>query len=141
MSVKCYIDGKLNEWQHCCVTQSSNNVKVYINGTLEDSMPTSTPGKMISGSGTLVLGQQQSEEGGGFNISNTFAGEIHQLNVFKRPLTDVEVWYMFQRGRCSDVDISLLPGEPQLNQFLLKFCFFAKLLSYVLTFSHHAFYF
>ena len=58
--------------------------------------------------GVRKLGQLQNTEGGDFNIYNAFAGEIYQLNIFDRPLTDDDIETIFRNGRCSYLDHSLL---------------------------------
>ena len=100
----------LYKWLHYCFTWNNPGqfVKLYINGALKASWLTTVPDRELGVNGTLVLGQEQDAQGGGFELRNTFAGEIYQLNVFKRALTDEEIEIMFRNGRCSFLEHSLL---------------------------------
>jgi len=94
-----------NEWYHFCVTWSSEtSMDLYLNGVLVNSKTTS---KIISDGGLLIIGQDQDTLGGGYDINQSFGGELYQLNVFERKLRREEVVGMYFDGRCSDLTSSL----------------------------------
>ena len=89
-------------WHHTCFTWSrwitSNQLKeLYLNGNkiAEKEVPTQSK---VPINGTLVLGQDYL--GGGFDVRQSFAGEIYQLEIFKTKLSADEVTEMYQAGMC-----------------------------------------
>jgi len=95
-----------NEWYHLCFTWKSKFMDFYMNGVKVRSKETAPVGRIILG-GTLVLGQEQDSIGGGFMINDLFGGEMHNINVFKKKLSQEDVVGMFYGGRCKEVDRSL----------------------------------
>jgi len=92
-----------NEWYNLCFTWKSKNMDFYINGVKVRSEAGAPAGRIILG-GTLVLGQEQDSIGGGFNIDDLFGGEMHNINVFKKKLSQEDVVGMFYGGRCKEVE-------------------------------------
>jgi len=95
-----------NEWYNLCFTWKSGSVDFYINGVKVRSDATAPAGRIILG-GTLVLGQEQDSIGGGFDRNDMFGGEMHNINVFKKKLSQEDVVGMFYGGRCKEVERSL----------------------------------
>jgi len=94
-----------NEWYHYCLTWSSTtSMDLYLNGVLVNSMTTS---RSITDGGVLIIGQDQDTIGGAFDVTQSFGGELYQLNVFARKLRLEEIVGMFFDGRCSDLTSSL----------------------------------
>ena len=89
-----------DEWYHTCFTWKSGTAEYYINGVLVPLTGLHPIGKVTVG-GTLVLGQGPGNSE--FNISDTFSGDIYQLNVFKRTLTMEDVSEMYYNGRCAEL--------------------------------------
>ena len=98
----------LHSWHHCCATWSytSQTFKTYLNGELEQAYRPSASRYLGTG-GTLVIGQEQDSVGGSYDLAESFAGHLYQLNVFNKELTSDEVDSMFKNGRCSYLDHSL----------------------------------
>jgi hypothetical protein len=88
-------------WQHICFTWSAaSQLKVlYINGQKVAEEITATGRKITSG-GVLILGQDQDTVGGGFQISQTFGGEIYRLQISKKKISAEEVVGMYKAGIC-----------------------------------------
>merc|ERR1712060_863328 len=93
-----------NEWYHLCVTWESGGLDFYINGVRVQTTGTAQKGSVLNG-GTLVLGQEQDKIGGGFMIDDLFAGEMYNINVFRRNFPwkrfreciivgDVQTWHV-----------------------------------------------
>jgi hypothetical protein len=95
-----------NEWYNLCFTWKSEDMDFYINGVKVRSENTGPAGRIILG-GTLVLGQEQDSIGGSFHINDVFGGEMHNINVFKKKLSQEDVVGMFYGGRCKEVERSL----------------------------------
>jgi len=97
-----------NQWYHFCFTWSKGSpLDFYLNGALVNSR-TGNVASIQSG-GTLVIGQEQDKVGGGFDINQSFGGELIHLNVFSRKLRKEEVAAMYFDGRCSQLPSSLVP--------------------------------
>ncbi|EDO34151.1 predicted protein, partial [Nematostella vectensis] len=82
-------------WHHVAVTWSSasGTWKAYIDGRLVRS--SSSPfqiGQVIRGGGVMLVGQEQDELGGGFNAEESFVGDLSQVNVWSRVLSDNEIF-------------------------------------------------
>ena len=91
-------------WHHICFTWSrwitSNKLKeLYLNGRKIAEKAVSAQTK-VPINGVLVLGQEQDSLGGGFDISQSFAGEIYRLEILKKKLSADEVAEMYQAGMC-----------------------------------------
>ena len=48
-------------------------------------------GHVIPGAGSLVLGQEQDSEGGGFDKSQSFVGEMTGVNIWNRVIDHHEI--------------------------------------------------
>lgn len=79
-------------WDHICVSWDSTNglVQLWLNG---EPLPRQglKKGYTISPTAFIVLGQEQDSFGGGFDINQSFMGEISEVNLWPRVLTPVEV--------------------------------------------------
>lgn len=97
-----------NEWYHLCVTWSASSSKMnyYVNGVAVDSINHSA--SSVRAGGILILGQDQDLYGGGFDVSQTFGGDLYQLNVFSRELLEEDVGAMYYDGKCSKLASSLV---------------------------------
>ena len=51
-------------------------------------------GQVIRGGGVLVLGQDQDSVGGGFSAGDSFIGEMTDVNIWDRVITDQEITRM-----------------------------------------------
>lgn len=72
-------------WHQICLTWSSlqGDYKIFSNGQLKASGSISK-GVPIKGSGTIVLGQEQDAQGGGFSRIESFTGEMTYVDVWSR---------------------------------------------------------
>ncbi|XP_070806561.1 C-reactive protein-like [Pituophis catenifer annectens] len=75
-------------WDHICVSWDSTNglVQLWLNG---EPLPRQglKKGYTISPEASIVLGQDQDSFGGGFNITQSFVGEISDVNLWPRVLS------------------------------------------------------
>ncbi|XP_070581189.1 C-reactive protein 1.4-like [Ptychodera flava] len=85
------------QWHHVCVTWSSNggNWVYYDNGAEYTSGSGLESGKCITGGGTLLLGQEQDEVGGGFHPLQCLIGRITGFNLWSKALSGDEVAAVF----------------------------------------------
>ncbi|NXA41565.1 PTX4 protein, partial [Eudromia elegans] len=84
------LDGK---WHHLCLTWSSEQGKFrfYVDRRLLAAGSGFQQGYEIPAGGSLVLGQEQDELGGGFDPSEAFVGRLASLALWSRALTPGEV--------------------------------------------------
>ncbi|XP_070622473.1 serum amyloid P-component-like [Erythrolamprus reginae] len=81
-------------WKHICVSWDSTNglVQLWLNG---EPLPRVglRKGYTINTGGSFVLGQNQDQDniGGGFDINQSFVGEILDVKMWPRVLTNIEI--------------------------------------------------
>jgi len=87
-------------WHHIAVTWQSSDgeTKVYADGV--PSTHTVATGTSIAGAGSLVLGQEQDNVGGGFSVAEAFEGLLDDVRIYDRVLTESEVLALSTEG-CS----------------------------------------
>ena len=83
-------DGK---WHAICGLWSSKDgeVKIYNHGKLVHSQYAFRKNQFISAGGTWVLGHDQDTLGGGFVTDQMMQGEITEVNIWDRVLSDEEI--------------------------------------------------
>ena len=88
-------------WFHNCLSWDSatSTRDVYIDGVKIDSA-TTPAGRTLRQGGTIVLGNEQHAVGTGMDDVNMFWGELYNLNMFTRKLSDSEIREM-SKERCS----------------------------------------
>lgn len=81
------------EWHHICITWSSRtgDYHIYLDSSLVNNGTDLSKSKIINGRGTFILGQEQDALGGRFSQSESFLGQLTQLDVFDHELTSTEV--------------------------------------------------
>ncbi|XP_012938062.1 sushi, von Willebrand factor type A, EGF and pentraxin domain-containing protein 1 [Aplysia californica] len=81
------------QWHHVVLTWSSyrGDWKAYVDGLLRDQGYNLSTSKPIPGKGTLIVGQEQDELGGGFSPSETFVGSLTHLNVWDDALSLADI--------------------------------------------------
>ncbi|XP_058015844.1 serum amyloid P-component-like [Ahaetulla prasina] len=79
-------------WDHICVSWDSSNglVRLWLNG---EPLPRQglKKGYSISPEASIVVGQDQDNFGAGFDINQSFVGEISEVNLWPRVLSPAEV--------------------------------------------------
>ncbi|XP_070548194.1 neuronal pentraxin-1-like [Ptychodera flava] len=85
--------GDSSIWYHVCVTWTSNGGvwKSYYNGTLDDEGRHFVSGRIITGGGNLVLGQEQDSVGGNYESHQALLGSLTDFNMWSRALSDDEI--------------------------------------------------
>lgn len=69
---------------------ATGEVSIYVDGTITDTATGST-GRPLSSGGTLVLGQEQDNVGGGFQSNQEFSGEFNSIEVFSEVRSGEEI--------------------------------------------------
>ncbi|XP_032089975.1 serum amyloid P-component-like [Thamnophis elegans] len=79
-------------WEHICVSWNSRNGLIYfwLNGVLLPRLGTKR-GYKISHQASIFLGQDQDTFGGGFQASQSFVGDMAEVNMWPRMLTSDDV--------------------------------------------------
>ncbi|XP_078279102.1 C-reactive protein-like [Rhinoraja longicauda] len=72
---------------HICVTWESQGgeITVWVNGR-GSLQKVSGKGLVVKGSGTFIIGQEQDSVGGGFDINQSFVGEMTDVDMWDRVL-------------------------------------------------------
>ena len=80
-------DGK---WHHVCVTWNNANGdwSFFTDGSRRISGSALAKDHVIQGGGVFMIGQSQSSYGGSLDASESFVGEISQLNVWGKVLQE-----------------------------------------------------
>ncbi|KAM6435753.1 serum amyloid P-component-like [Liasis olivaceus] len=94
-------------WEHICMSWDSSNglVGLWLDGQPLPRMGM-RKGYAISNVASIILGQDQDSFGGGFDINQSFVGEIADVNMWPRVLTPDEMQVVWYDGSVSDHLIS-----------------------------------
>jgi len=86
-------DGK---WHHICLTweNTAGSWKLCKDGKVAASGKGLKTGHVIRGNGVLVLGQEQDSEGGSFDATQSFIGEMTGVNIWDHIIRDQEIMRM-----------------------------------------------
>jgi hypothetical protein len=76
--------GTANVWNHVCVTGDSSNLKLYLNGVINQTFSFGTPAPRTSGSYNLRVGADSAS-------ARNLNGDIGPLKIYNKVLTDAEV--------------------------------------------------
>ncbi|XP_077179580.1 mucosal pentraxin-like [Paroedura picta] len=91
------------QWEHICVSWESVTgiVELWLNG---ESLPRkgTKKGFTISPDASIVLGQEQDSFGGGFDVNQSFIGEIADVYLWGRVLSADELAIVQNGGRLSN---------------------------------------
>ena len=92
-------------WFHNCMSwdAATRTRNIYIDGVLVDSRSTPENRTLKQGGSILLGNEQDSGPGAGMDKHDIFGGEMYNLNMFSRKLTDSEIQEM-ARERCSEVE-------------------------------------
>ncbi|MFK7770419.1 MAG: DUF4347 domain-containing protein, partial [Mariniblastus sp.] len=69
---------------------------IYLDGQLADSGTGLATGATIAGGGTLVFGQEQDSNGGGFQTAETFQGTLYDVRIWNEVRTQAEIELNYQ---------------------------------------------
>ncbi|XP_048363257.1 serum amyloid P-component-like [Sphaerodactylus townsendi] len=91
------------QWEHICMSWESATgiVQFWLNG---ESLPRKgmKKGYTIGSEASIILGQEQDSFGGGFDINQSFVGEIADLYLWGRVLSPEELVLVGNGGHLSD---------------------------------------
>ena len=113
----------VNAWTHVCASwDAETRAFITVNGEVAASQDGFRSGAAIRAGGTLVLGQEQDSVGGSFEASQSYQGQIYNLNMWQYALSEDEIGFLYGTGRCgfgeteddAQVPYSVIYGqEPQ----------------------------
>ena len=90
----CFHDGP---WHHVALSRSGDVSLFYMDGAVVDSRL--VPMRAFDvGPGGLLLGQEQDCLGGCFDASQALDGQVDELSIYDRALSDAEVYAIFDAG-------------------------------------------
>ena len=80
-------------WHHICVSWESlaGTWEIYKDGKYQASGYKVKAAHHIKTDGTLTIGQDQDSLGGDFDISQSYIGELTDLNIWNRVLNETEI--------------------------------------------------
>ena len=80
-------------WHHICASweNRAGSWKIYKDGVSQAGGSGLKTGHVINTNGILVIGQEQDSFGGGFVTSQSYIGELTDLNMWNRVLTANEI--------------------------------------------------
>ncbi|XP_075137745.1 serum amyloid P-component-like [Leptodactylus fuscus] len=94
-----YLQDNITEWTSMCVTWDSSVWGLFIDGKYyKVNMKTDVE---ISGDPIVIIGQWQISHGGGFYASWSFAGEMTDVNMWDKALTDENMMDYFADNEMS----------------------------------------
>jgi hypothetical protein len=99
-------------WHAICFTWSNvdGSLNIYRDNVMTDQVAGVKTGQRITRGGRWVLGQDQDSVGGGFQIADSFEGELVEVNVWGRVLTRHEIaTFSTDCHRCLDGDVKRWP--------------------------------
>lgn len=81
------------DWHHFCVTwqQSNGTWVIYADGKQKASASGLAPSRALDGHGTFIIGQDQDSLGGTFKEKESFSGNLTDLQVWERSLSQEQV--------------------------------------------------
>ncbi|KAE8588040.1 hypothetical protein XENTR_v10022299 [Xenopus tropicalis] len=82
------VDPSATEWKHTCVSwdSASGVIELWIDGKLYPRT-VSKKASSIGSPSSIILGQEQDYFGGGFNVDQSFVGEISDVHMWDYVLT------------------------------------------------------
>ncbi|XP_066531502.1 neuronal pentraxin-1 [Hoplias malabaricus] len=89
-----------SKWHHLCVTWSTRDGvwEAYQNGVKRGSGENLSPWHPIKPGGVFILGQEQDTLGGRFDATQSFVGEMSDLQLWSRVLNSEEI---YNQASCS----------------------------------------
>ena len=104
------------EWFHVCGAWDSEtgNAVISINGKVENTAVVKK-GEALTAGGMVVIGQEQDSVGGGFDSTQAYVGNLYNINMWDRALTQAEIASMFNKGMCEIFFAGLSGSEPIIS--------------------------
>ncbi|XP_050992120.1 neuronal pentraxin-1 [Labeo rohita] len=89
-----------SKWHHLCVTWSTRDGmwEAYLDGVKRGSGENLSPWHPIKPGGVFILGQEQDTLGGRFDATQSFVGEMSDLQLWSRMLSSTEI---YNQASCS----------------------------------------
>ncbi|XP_026545516.1 C-reactive protein-like [Notechis scutatus] len=83
---------EIPRWEHICVSWDSKNglINFWLNGVLLPRLGTKK-GHKINHQASIILGQDQDTFGGGFDINQSFMGDMSDVHMWPQVLTTEDV--------------------------------------------------
>jgi MSHA biogenesis protein MshQ len=77
-------------WHHIAITRSGDAARLYLDGSVVSFVSVGTDQLDIDAGG-LIFGQDQDALGGSFHVNDSWAGEMDNIRIYNRSLSDKEV--------------------------------------------------
>lgn len=84
-----------NNWHHVAFTRDNDELKCYIDGQQVGNVGIFNTAPITVAPMGFIVGQEQDYVGGGFETNQSWAGNIDNLRVFDRALTEQEIETLF----------------------------------------------
>ncbi|KAM8920908.1 C-reactive protein-like [Pelodytes ibericus] len=102
--IRLKIDKEVLDWKQTCVSWDSDTgiIQLWVNGKLYPRK-VSNKGFTIPVSTSIMLGQEQDTFGGGFNVRQSFVGEISDVNMWDYVLTPEDIQKVLESEKTGNV--------------------------------------
>merc|ERR1711937_823103 len=96
----------VNVWTHVCgIWDSSSGSVIMVNGEVAGSEDGVKAGASVRAGGNLVLGQEQDSVGGTFDATQSYQGDMYNVNVWNYALSADDVAAIFNASRCGHAEV------------------------------------
>merc|ERR1711937_662680 len=96
----------VNVWTHVCgIWDSSSGSVIMVNGEVAASEDGVRAGTSIRAGGNIILGQDQDIVGGRFDASQSYQGDVYNVNVWDYALSADEVASLYSASLCGHAGV------------------------------------
>ena len=133
-----------NNWHHVSVTRDNTTARLYIDGVQAGNPIIVPAAALVADSNGFIVGQEQDFVGGGFDANQSWAGEMDNVRIYNRALTDEEILDIYFHDRRPSEEFTLsvdtvfsFPGDTILVPVNVQFPTDSIYSSAEITFSGH----
>ena len=83
-------------WHHAAVVREGSTAKLYIDGQQVGPVISVSNTSLTVDTNGFIVGQDQDYVGGGFDVSDSWAGKIDELRIYDYALTEQEIQSIYQ---------------------------------------------
>jgi len=87
------------DWHHIVFMRRSPDAFLYIDGVLISSIEPIGSNSLSVANGGFIIGQEQDNVGGGFVTNESLSGELDNLRIYNRDLTDDEILQIYEADK------------------------------------------
>ncbi len=96
----------LNEWHHIVGVKEAGNIKIFVDGVLQNTLPIS--GSFAANGNNFSIGNRINSNPTGCG-NNNFAGRIDEVSLYNRALTGAEITSIFNAGIAGKLKTATTP--------------------------------